>query len=102
VSVIIGKETAKVLLEHNAKVYIGCRSAEKARTAVEELKSITGKTDDDLKVLSMDLSNLRTIKTAVDEFLKYVPAPEPATFTSARFASASLTAMFFGYTQIRK
>lgn len=69
----IGKETAKVLLQHNAKVYIACRSAEKARTAVEDLKSATGKTDDDLKVLSMDLSNLRTIKPAVDEFLRCVP-----------------------------
>jgi len=67
----IGKETAKVLLQHNAKVYIACRSAEKARAATEELKSVTGKTDDDLKVLSMDLSDLATIKVAVDEFLRF-------------------------------
>lgn len=70
---LIGKETAKVLLQHNAKVYITCRSAGKAKVAAEELKSVTSKTDDDLRVLSLDLSNLATIKEAVGEFLRYVP-----------------------------
>jgi len=67
----IGKETAKVLLQHNVKVYIACRSAEKAKAAAEELRSTTGKTEDDLKILSLDLSNLATVKAAVAEFLRY-------------------------------
>lgn len=66
----VGKETAKVLLQHNAKVYIACRSAAKARDAAEELKKLTGKTDGDLHVLILDLANLPTIKSAVAEFLQ--------------------------------
>lgn len=68
--VTLGKETARVLLAHNAKVYIGCRSADKAKAAVEELKASTGKTE--IYVVPMDLSNLPTIKAGVDEFLKCV------------------------------
>lgn len=67
---ILGKETAKVLLQHNAKVYITCRSPEKAKEAVEDLKSTTGKTSAELSVLHLDLSNLASIKAAVDEYLK--------------------------------
>ncbi|KAF8283230.1 NAD(P)-binding protein, partial [Clavulina sp. PMI_390] len=66
----IGKETAKVLLQHNAKVYIGCRSAEKAWAAINDLKAASGKTNDDIKLLNMDLANLSTVKSSVDEFLK--------------------------------
>ncbi|KAF8313609.1 NAD(P)-binding protein [Clavulina sp. PMI_390] len=65
----IGKETARILLRRNARVYIACRSLTRAQAALDYLKSSTGKTDDDLRVLSMDLGDLRTIKAAVDDFL---------------------------------
>ena len=58
-----------MLLEHNAKVYITCRSPEKAAQAVAELKALTGK---DAIPLQMDLSDLASVKRAVLEFLKYV------------------------------
>jgi len=66
----IGKETARVLLAHNAKVYIACRSAEKAKEAASALKQATGKTDTDLVVLSLDLADLGSIKASVAEFLR--------------------------------
>lgn len=65
-----GKETSRVLLEHGAKVYIACRSAEKAATAIAELKEITGK--DSVFAISIDLSDLHSIKKGADEFLQYV------------------------------
>ncbi|KAF8313622.1 NAD-P-binding protein [Clavulina sp. PMI_390] len=65
----IGKQTARVLLERNARVYIACRSPEKAQAAFEDLKKSTGKTDDDVRVLEMDLASLPTVKAAVDAFL---------------------------------
>ncbi|KAF8313614.1 NAD(P)-binding protein [Clavulina sp. PMI_390] len=66
----IGKQTAQVLLERNAKVYITCRSLEKAQTALNDLKISTGKTDDNVRALSMDLGDLATVKAGVVEFLR--------------------------------
>jgi len=41
----LGKLTAQHLLEHNAKVYVACRSEEKAVKAIEDIKQVTGKSD---------------------------------------------------------
>ena len=41
----LGKLTAQHLLEHNAKVYVACRSEEKAAKAIEDIKKATGKSD---------------------------------------------------------
>lgn len=65
-----GKETAKVLISHGARVYIACRSREKADAAIEELKVTTGKTDDDIRAIDLDLSDLPSIKRGVDVFLR--------------------------------
>ncbi|KAF4617329.1 hypothetical protein D9613_006135 [Agrocybe pediades] len=62
----IGKETAKVLLAHNAKVYIACRSEPKALEAIADLKARTGK--DSIDFLKIDLSDLKSIKEAAEEF----------------------------------
>ncbi|KAF9479836.1 NAD(P)-binding protein [Pholiota conissans] len=61
----IGKETAKALLEHNAKVYIAARSSEKATKAIQELKTATGK---EALYLKLDLADLKSVKAAVEEF----------------------------------
>lgn len=66
----IGKETTRVLLNHNAKVYIACRPSAKTTAAVNELKVLTGKTGSSIVVLPLDLSDLDSIKTAVDTFLR--------------------------------
>jgi NAD(P)-dependent dehydrogenase (short-subunit alcohol dehydrogenase family) len=84
----IGKETARVsprashfghlridlrfaqaLLAHNAKVYIAARSQAKAEEAIEELKEDTGKEG---IFLRLDLSDLKAIKAAAEEFYRCV------------------------------
>ncbi|KAG6808463.1 hypothetical protein H0H92_004035, partial [Tricholoma furcatifolium] len=61
-----GKETAKALLAHNAKVYIAARNKEKTEAAIEDLKAATGKEAIFLKV---DLADLPSIKAGAEEFL---------------------------------
>ncbi|KAJ7930497.1 NAD-P-binding protein [Mycena leptocephala] len=63
----VGKETAKALLQHNAKVYIAVRSEEKARAAIQDLKSETGK---EAEFLRVDLADLPSIKRAAEEFTR--------------------------------
>ncbi|KAJ3485815.1 hypothetical protein NLI96_g4701 [Meripilus lineatus] len=62
----IGKETIKVLLEHNAKVYMASRSRDKAQAAIDDLKSQTGK---DAIYLELDLSSLAGVRRAAEEFM---------------------------------
>ncbi|KAI5118804.1 hypothetical protein M0805_005146 [Coniferiporia weirii] len=61
----IGKETVKVLLNNNAKVYMACRNKEKADAAIAELKKETGK---EAIFLELDLANLKSIKQATETF----------------------------------
>ncbi|KAK7008517.1 NAD(P)-binding protein [Favolaschia claudopus] len=60
----IGLETVKVLLLHNAKVYIGCRSIAKAEAAIDALEKDTGKR---AILIPLDLSSLDSIKQAAAE-----------------------------------
>jgi len=62
----IGKETARVVLAHNAKVYLACRSEEKANSAIVDLKKATGK--EDVHFLPLDLSSFSSIKKAAEDF----------------------------------
>ncbi|KAF8158077.1 NAD(P)-binding protein [Crassisporium funariophilum] len=62
----IGKETAKALLLHNAKVYIAARSQEKVEQAIRDLKAQTGK---EAIFLKLDLSDLPSVKAAAEEFM---------------------------------
>ncbi|EKM79457.1 hypothetical protein AGABI1DRAFT_59093 [Agaricus bisporus var. burnettii JB137-S8] len=61
----IGKEVAKALLAHNAKVYIGCRSKERAERAILDLKEATGK---EAIFLPLDLASLGSVKDAAMQF----------------------------------
>ncbi|KII92397.1 hypothetical protein PLICRDRAFT_103635 [Plicaturopsis crispa FD-325 SS-3] len=63
----IGKETAKHLLSHNAKVYIAARSREKTDKAIAELKDATGK---EAIFIQLDLADLKSVKAAAHEFLR--------------------------------
>ncbi|KAI0719007.1 NAD(P)-binding protein [Fomitopsis betulina] len=62
----LGKETVKVLLEHNAKVYMAARDEKKARAAIKELKSKIGK---EAIFLELNLANLASVKKSAEEFL---------------------------------
>lgn len=63
----IGYETAKAILPKNAKVYLGCRSEEKARSAIAKLKEETGR---EALFLKLDLADLKAIKAATEEFMR--------------------------------
>ncbi|KAI0738884.1 hypothetical protein C8Q80DRAFT_1202611 [Daedaleopsis nitida] len=62
----IGLETVKVLLQHNAKVYLAARSRSKFESANASLKEMTGK---EAIFLELDLSNLAAVKKSAEEFL---------------------------------
>ncbi|KZT06459.1 NAD-P-binding protein [Laetiporus sulphureus 93-53] len=66
-NVNIGRKTVKGLLEHNAKVYMACRNEEKARETIEQLRQETGH---EAIYIHLDLADLRSIKTTVNEFLR--------------------------------
>ncbi|KAJ6617331.1 NAD(P)-binding protein [Mycena sp. CBHHK59/15] len=63
----LGKETAKVLLLHNAKVYLACRSIAKGEAVIEALQKETGTK---AILLPLDLSSFDSIKQAAAEFRK--------------------------------
>jgi hypothetical protein len=65
ISVVSGLPLKQALLAHNAKVYIAARSQGKAEEAIRELKEETGKEGIFLK---LDLSDLKAVKAAAEEF----------------------------------
>ena len=56
----------QVLLSKNARVYIAARDENRAQKAIDELKGKTGKQS--IFFLRLDLADLPSIKTAVEEF----------------------------------
>ena len=69
ISVVSGLAFEQALLAHNAKVYIAARSQGKAEEAIKELKEETGKEGIFLK---LDLSDLKAVKAAAEEFNRCV------------------------------
>ena len=64
----------QVLLEHNAKVYMGARDEKKARAAIEELRQSTGK---EAIFLELNLANLSSVKKSAEAFLRYASCISP-------------------------
>ena len=56
------------MLSKNAKVYIATRNEDRAKAAIEDLKQTTG---NEAIFLKLDLSSLKSVKAAADEFLGY-------------------------------
>ena len=54
----------KVLLSRNAKVYIACRSRDKAEAAIAELEQVTAKSE--IHFIELDLSSFESIKQAAE------------------------------------
>ena len=63
----VGKEMVRVLLLHNATVYLAARSESSAQAAIEELQKQTSKT---ARFLHLDLSDMSAVRAAAEEFLK--------------------------------
>ncbi|KAJ6469624.1 NAD(P)-binding protein [Mycena vitilis] len=64
----LGKETAKALLENNAKVYIAARNEAKIEAAIQDLQVSTGKT---APSLILDLEDFQSIQKATELFLQH-------------------------------
>ncbi|KAG2146149.1 NAD(P)-binding protein [Suillus bovinus] len=65
----IGKETARVLLTKNAKVYVACRDKAKGEAgedAIRDLKS----TRKEVYFLQLNLANLKSVKASGEDFLR--------------------------------
>ncbi|EPS38902.1 hypothetical protein H072_7314 [Dactylellina haptotyla CBS 200.50] len=66
----IGFELVKILYSKNANVYIAGRSSDNAIAAVNKIREEYPKSDGGLAFLQLDLSDLTSIKPAVDKFLQ--------------------------------
>jgi NAD(P)-dependent dehydrogenase (short-subunit alcohol dehydrogenase family) len=64
----IGKETAVGVAALGATTVLACRNQEKANAAAAEIKERTG--NDDVHVVSLDLADLASVRTAADEILR--------------------------------
>ena len=65
----MGQELARVLYAKNAKVYVACRSEEKATKAITHIKKEAPKSGGSLVFLSLDLADLTKVKAAAQAFL---------------------------------
>jgi NAD(P)-dependent dehydrogenase (short-subunit alcohol dehydrogenase family) len=63
----IGKETTRALAVRGARVFLACRSASGGRAARDEISGQTGNRS--LELLSLDLSDLDSVRACADEFL---------------------------------
>ncbi|TFY83957.1 hypothetical protein EWM64_g63 [Hericium alpestre] len=63
----LGKETCRILLSKNAKVYMAVRSKEKAEAAIKDIKQSTKKSG--IFFLQLDLADLVSCRKAAEEFL---------------------------------
>ncbi|CAG2109577.1 unnamed protein product, partial [Medioppia subpectinata] len=61
----IGKETALQLSLRGAKIYIGCRSLEKAESAIDDMKGVNPSAD--ITALKLDLSSFKSVRQFADE-----------------------------------
>ncbi|TFY81189.1 hypothetical protein EWM64_g2821 [Hericium alpestre] len=63
----LGKETCRLLLSKNAKVYMAARSEAKAKAAMDEIKKSTGKSN--IHFLQLDLADLASVRKAAETFI---------------------------------
>lgn len=65
----IGKDIARFLYARNAKVYLLCRSEEKAQQAIEVIQKASPASKGSLLFIACDLTDLPKVKSAADAFL---------------------------------
>ncbi|RYP91188.1 hypothetical protein DL770_002665 [Monosporascus sp. CRB-9-2] len=63
----LGKESVRQLAKHNAKVYMGARSEQKANEAIAEIKKEVPNAD--IAFLELDLASFDSIKKAAQQFV---------------------------------
>ena len=65
----VGAQLCSILYQHNATIYVAGRSESKAKVAIDKITSQHPNSKGHLHFLSVDLSDLTTIKPAVENFL---------------------------------
>ncbi|KAH8820116.1 hypothetical protein F5884DRAFT_839877 [Xylogone sp. PMI_703] len=65
----VGEALAQILFSHNAKVYVAARSEDKAKTAIQKIKSAYPESKGNLIFLRLNLDDLSGIKASAQEFL---------------------------------
>ncbi|KAJ7182579.1 NAD-P-binding protein [Mycena crocata] len=63
----VGKETCRVLVARNAKVYLAARSEERAQAAIDDICKSTGKSS--IHFLQVDLTDLVSVRKAAEEYI---------------------------------
>jgi NAD(P)-dependent dehydrogenase (short-subunit alcohol dehydrogenase family) len=64
----VGQELSQILYSRNGTVYIAGRNAEKAQKAISSIKQSAPNSSGKISFLELDLSDLTTIKPAVESF----------------------------------
>lgn len=64
----VGYELCKILYAHNATVWVAGRSASKAEKAISSIRDASPSSNGRVEFLYLDLSDLKTIKPAVESF----------------------------------
>ncbi|KAI0477620.1 putative estradiol 17 beta-dehydrogenase [Xylariaceae sp. FL0804] len=65
----IGKDIARLLYAVDAKVYVLCRSADKAQKAIQDIEKAYPHSKGSLVFIACDLADLASVKAAADTFL---------------------------------
>lgn len=65
----MGKELARILYSRHAKVYAACRSEERGRQAIADIKKVVPASKGELVFLGLDLTDLAKTQAAAQEFL---------------------------------
>lgn len=65
----IGKDIARLLYGRDAKVYLLCRSEEKAQRAIEDIQKACPASKGSLLFIACDLADLPNVKVAADAFV---------------------------------
>ena len=65
----IGRVTARELARQGAQVFIACRSAERARPALDEIRAAAAGSGGSVEGLSLDLGDLRSVRQCARDFL---------------------------------
>lgn len=66
----IGKQLVQILYQHNARVWLAARSEQKAIELIQSLQSRYPSSKGEAMFLSLELSDLTTIKASAERFLK--------------------------------
>ncbi|KAK9241352.1 hypothetical protein V1525DRAFT_392889 [Lipomyces kononenkoae] len=94
----VGIELAKILYWKNATVYVGTRSEANYDKAVEYItKHSVEPSKGELRLLKMDLMDLRTVRSAAEKLISEVPRLDSVWYNAGIMGHPTLTTTVQGY-----